>query len=67
MIKYETMSYHRDQYVDNMFNELSGCSTKYIIDMAVFPFFNHLNVYFPEAYAHMMKKLKIQDIENEIK
>jgi hypothetical protein len=55
--------YFKDKHVENILTELDGCTEWFKIGEAVFPFFNHLEVYFPEAYQHM---LKVLDIEEEI-
>lgn len=48
-------SYYCDKYVEKISHELEGCSENFKMGSALFPAFNHLNVYFPEAYQHMLK------------
>ncbi len=53
-----------NKYVDKLLVELSGCSDSYKVKEAVFSSFNHLNVYFPEAYKHMLKVWGVEDENN---
>ena len=55
MFDYEVLSTHLDKYVENINSEMAGCSEAYKLRRSIFPAFNHLNVYFPEAYQHMLK------------
>ena len=47
--------YYCKKYVQKIQNELDGCSADYKMDALAFPTFNHLSVYFPEAYKHMLE------------
>lgn len=53
--------YYCNKYVDKKATELEGCSTKFQMSDTVFSAFNHLSIYFPEAYKHM---LKVWEVEN---
>ena len=53
--------YYCNKYVEKKAAELEGCSAKFQMDMAVFSAFNHLSIFFPEAYKHM---LKVWEVEN---
>ncbi len=55
---------HCDQYVAKLLFELAGCSDECKIREAVFSTFNHLSVFFPEAYEHMLKVWEIKDENN---
>ena len=47
--------YYYNKYVDKLSNELEGCTEDFKIREAVFSTFNHLSIYFPDAYQHMLK------------
>ena len=53
---------HCNEYVKRILVEFSGCTEEFKLDRAVFSTFNHLSVYFPDAYEHM---LKVWGIKNE--
>ena len=53
-----------DKYVQKILTEFPGLPTEIIVDKAVFSTFNHLYVYFPEAYKHMLKVWGISDENN---
>ena len=53
---------HCDKYVNRHLDELQGYSDGYKVREAVFYSFNHLSVYFPQAYKHI---LKVWGVENE--
>ena len=50
------------KYVEHILLDLEGKPDWYKMESAVFSSFNHLNVYFPEAFEHM---LKVWGVENE--
>lgn len=56
--------YYCDKYIEKTLIEVEGCSKSFSVHQAVFPFFNHLETYFPDAYKHMLKILEIQDEDN---
>jgi hypothetical protein len=42
-------------YVEKLLPDLEGKPDWYKMDSAVFSSFNHLHLYFPEAFDHMLK------------
>lgn len=53
--------YYCNEYVKKLSTELEGCTEGYKIKVAIFSTFNHLSVYFPEAYKHMLKVWEVTD------
>lgn len=56
--------YYCDKYIEKKELELEGCSVRCQMKDAVFSAFNHLSVYFPEAYQHMLKVWGVSNEEN---
>lgn len=48
------------KYVDKINDEYNGCGGEFKLIHGLFPFFNHLDTFFPHVYQHMMKELKIE-------
>jgi hypothetical protein len=53
-----------DKYIKLKSAELEGCSDDYKMRNTVFSTFNHLSVYFPDAYIHMLKVWGVSDENN---
>lgn len=53
--------YYHNKYLEKKEKELEGCSEGYKMSQLAFSAFNHLSVYFPDAYQHM---LKVWEVEN---
>ena len=51
-----------NKYIEKMLVKLEGCTDRFKMMEAIFSTFNHLSVYYPEAYQHM---LKVWENENE--
>ena len=49
------------KYLERKRIELEGCSEDYKMQDIIFSTFNHLSVYFPEAYEHMLKVWEINE------
>jgi hypothetical protein len=56
--------YYCDKYIEKKSLELAGCSDDCKMRDSVFSSFNHLSVYFPEAYQHMLKVWGVLNEEN---
>jgi hypothetical protein len=55
---------HCNEYMKRKYIELEGCSEKYKMRDVVFSTFNHLSIYFPDAYKHMLKVWEISNEDN---
>lgn len=53
---------HCSQYVEKVLINSEGCTDNYKVREAVFSTFNHLSVYFPEAYEDMIKVWGVSDV-----
>jgi hypothetical protein len=56
--------YYSHKYVDKVLEKYEGCSEGFKINKAVFSTFNHLSVWFPDAYKHMLEVWEIDDETN---
>lgn len=55
MFNNKDCTYYCDKYIELKKIELDGCSENFKMRNVVFSSFNHLSIYFPEAYQHMLK------------
>jgi hypothetical protein len=54
--------YFYNKYIEKLHCELEGCSENYKMGETIFSTFNHLSVYFPDAYQHMLKVWGVQNV-----